>query len=55
LILGIYPEEKITLTFQTKTPGARVCLRSVTMTFHYHQGATRDRFWMPMKRFCSMS
>ena len=38
LTLGIYPEEKITLTFQTKTPGARVRLRSVTMEFHYHQG-----------------
>ena len=38
LTLGIYPEEKITLTFQTKTPGARVGLRSVTMEFHYHQG-----------------
>lgn len=38
LTLGIYPEEKITLTFQTKHPGARVCLRSVTMDFHYHQG-----------------
>jgi glucose-6-phosphate 1-dehydrogenase len=38
LTLGIYPEEKITLTFQTKYPGARVCLRSVTMDFHYHQG-----------------
>jgi len=37
LTLGIYPEEKITLTFQTKNPGARVCLRSVTMDFHYHQ------------------
>lgn len=37
LILGIYPEEKITLTFQTKNPGARVCLRSVTMDFQYHQ------------------
>jgi glucose-6-phosphate 1-dehydrogenase len=37
LILGIYPEEKITLTFQTKYPGARVCLRSVTMDFLYHQ------------------
>ncbi len=36
--MGIYPEEKITLTFQTKNPGARVCLRSVTMDFHYHQG-----------------
>ncbi len=38
LILGIYPDEKITLTFQTKLPGARVCLRSVTMDFHYYQG-----------------
>jgi glucose-6-phosphate 1-dehydrogenase len=37
LILGIYPDEKITLTFQTKYPGARVCLRSVTMDFLYHQ------------------
>jgi len=37
LILGIYPEEKITLTFQTKYPGAKVCLRSVTMDFFYHQ------------------
>jgi glucose-6-phosphate 1-dehydrogenase len=37
LILGIYPEEKITLTFQTKNPGARMCLRSVTMDFHYQQ------------------
>jgi len=37
LILGIYPDEKISLTFQTKNPGARVCLRDVTMDFHYHQ------------------
>jgi len=37
LILGIYPEEKITLTFQTKGPGAKVCLRSVTMDFLYSQ------------------
>jgi glucose-6-phosphate 1-dehydrogenase len=37
LILGVYPEEKITLTFQTKNPGARVCLRTVTMDFQYHQ------------------
>jgi len=40
LILGIYPEEKITLTFQTKNPGARVCLRSVTMDFQYSQSYT---------------
>ncbi len=37
LTLGIYPDEKITLTFQTKNPGAKVCLRSVTMDFNYHQ------------------
>ena len=37
LTLGIYPEEKISLTFQTKQPGARVCLRSATMDFHYQQ------------------
>lgn len=40
LTLGIYPDEKITLTFQTKNPGARVCLRSVTMDFSYHQNYT---------------
>jgi glucose-6-phosphate 1-dehydrogenase len=40
LILGIYPEEKIALTFQTKNPGAQVRLRSVTMDFFYHQGYT---------------
>ncbi len=40
LILGIHPDEKMTLTFQTKNPGARVCLRSVTMDFHYHQNYT---------------
>jgi len=37
LTLGIYPDEKINLTFQTKNPGARVCLRSVTMDFNYKQ------------------
>jgi glucose-6-phosphate 1-dehydrogenase len=40
LILGIYPEEKITLTFQTKSPGARVVLRSVRMDFNYRAGYT---------------
>ena len=40
LTLGIYPDERITLTFQTKNPGARVCLRSVTMDFQYHQNYT---------------
>ena len=40
LTLGIYPDEKVTLTFQTKDPGARVRLRSVTMDFSYHQNYT---------------
>lgn len=37
LALGIYPEEKISLTFQTKNPGTKLCLRSVTMDFRYRQ------------------
>ncbi|MEE8553173.1 MAG: glucose-6-phosphate dehydrogenase, partial [Desulfobacterales bacterium] len=37
LTLGIYPEEKITLTFQAKTPSAQVRLRTVTMDFPFHQ------------------
>ena len=40
LTLGIHPEEKITLSFQTKNPGARVCLRTVTMDFNYDQNYT---------------
>jgi len=35
LVLGIQPNERITLTFQAKVPGARVCLQPVTMDFHY--------------------
>jgi len=38
LILGIFPDEKISLTFQTKVPGAKSCLRPVTMDFKYYQG-----------------
>jgi glucose-6-phosphate 1-dehydrogenase len=37
LVLGIYPQERITLTFQTKYPGPRSCLRTVTMDFNYDQ------------------
>jgi glucose-6-phosphate 1-dehydrogenase len=37
LIMGIQPDERITLTFQTKHPGAHVSLRSVTMNFSYLQ------------------
>ncbi|UCG13466.1 MAG: glucose-6-phosphate dehydrogenase [Deltaproteobacteria bacterium] len=40
LTLGIYPQERITLTFQTKNPGARSCLRPVTMDFYYDQSVS---------------
>jgi glucose-6-phosphate 1-dehydrogenase len=40
LTIGIQPEEAITLTFQTKNPGAVVCLRTVRMEFDYLQGYT---------------
>ena len=38
LTMGIQPEEHISLKFQTKSPGAKVCLRTVTMDFNYQQG-----------------
>ena len=38
LVMGIFPDEEITLTFQTKVPGAKSCLRPVTMDFKYYQG-----------------
>jgi glucose-6-phosphate 1-dehydrogenase len=37
LTLGVHPEENIALSFQTKHPGAKLCLRSVKMLFDYHQ------------------
>ncbi len=40
LVMGIYPDEKITLTFQTKSPGTRVRLRPVTMDFHYYKDSS---------------
>jgi glucose-6-phosphate 1-dehydrogenase len=44
LILFIYPDEKITLTFQAKSPGARVGVRSVTMDFLYNDHRTGLEF-----------
>jgi glucose-6-phosphate 1-dehydrogenase len=40
LTLGIHPEERISLTFQTKNPGAVLQLRPVTMDFLYRRGYT---------------
>ena len=44
LVLGIFPEEGISLTFQTKNPGTRVCLRSMTMDFRYEGGPVLDAY-----------
>lgn len=47
LIIETYPEEAIRLTFQTKNPGAAVCLRTMTMDFFYQQhyrGASLDAY-----------
>lgn len=41
LVLGIYPKESISLTFQTKNPGARMCMRTMTMDFRYDDFYTR--------------
>ncbi|MGM0539913.1 MAG: glucose-6-phosphate dehydrogenase [Thermodesulfobacteriota bacterium] len=40
LTLGIQPKEEIHLSFQTKVPGPKVCLRTVKMHFDYNQGYT---------------
>lgn len=40
LIIGIQPDEKISLTFMTKGPGAHVYLRPVTMDFQFLQNYT---------------
>ena len=37
LIIETFPEESIRLTFQTKNPGASICLRSMTMDFTYNE------------------
>jgi len=47
LLIETYPEEAIRLTFQTKNPGASICLRTMTMDFFYHQhykGAALDAY-----------
>lgn len=44
LTLGVYPDERISLSFQTKNPGAKVCLRSVRMDFNYRQDYSGPEF-----------
>ena len=42
LVLGIQPNEEITLYFQAKQPGAEVDLRTVGLHFEYQDGAARQ-------------
>ncbi len=47
LVFTIQPDERIELTFQTKMPGTRVCLRKVTMNFRYsdfYHGVSLDSY-----------
>lgn len=37
LTLGIYPDEEISLSFQAKVPGHRICLRQVDLDFKYYE------------------
>jgi len=38
LTIGIQPREHITLSFQTKSPGSKMCLRRSEMTFDFKKG-----------------
>ena len=37
LVLGVYPQEKIALHFQTKTPGTKECLHPAALEFNYQR------------------
>ncbi|BBD09641.1 glucose-6-phosphate dehydrogenase [Desulfovibrio ferrophilus] len=39
LVMDIHPENSISLTFQTKAPGAKPCLSPVTMSFDFATGS----------------
>jgi glucose-6-phosphate 1-dehydrogenase len=47
LAIRIQPNERISMTFQAKSPGAKICLQTVTMDFHYasiHEGDLLDAY-----------
>jgi glucose-6-phosphate 1-dehydrogenase len=44
LVLKIQPEESMSLTFQTKEPGTKVCLKPVEMTYSYPRGVLLDAY-----------
>jgi glucose-6-phosphate 1-dehydrogenase len=39
LVLEVWPREAVTLSFQTKNPGPRLCLRSADLFFDYQEGS----------------
>jgi glucose-6-phosphate 1-dehydrogenase len=44
VILKIQPDEGMSLTFQTKQPGTKVCLSPVQMTYSYPRGVLLDAY-----------
>ncbi len=45
LVMGIYPQEEIKLSFQAKLPGAKLCMQEVNMNFQYQDlGHTLDAY-----------
>jgi glucose-6-phosphate 1-dehydrogenase len=44
LVLKIQPDEGLSLTFQTKQPGTKVCLEPVQMTYAYPRGVLLDAY-----------
>ncbi len=44
LVLKIQPDEGMSLLFQTKEPGTKVCLRPVEMTYAYPRGVLLDAY-----------
>ena len=44
IVLKIQPDEGMSLTFQTKQPGTKVCLNPVQMTYSYPRGVLLDAY-----------
>lgn len=44
IVLKIQPDEGMSLTFQTKEPGTKVCLKPVQMTYSYPRGVLLDAY-----------
>jgi len=44
LVFRVQPDEGISLAFQTKRTGSRVCLDPVVMDFTYHKGVSLDAY-----------